>query len=317
MGSSFTVNSYTPSQVMELVSRAGAHKGHMKPLRVFLSAVSAGCLLSFAAASSLVANTSPWLQENAPGVARILGALVFPYGLVLIVLTGADLCTGTFMYTAVSVLHRRLSILRMLLHWFICFWGNLAGSLFMVAIIFGYGDVFGTDPYKAEVIAYTTKKQVTPAFHMIFLRAIGCNWLVCLGCFFGLQGRDLTSKIVGMWWPIFGFVSLGLDHVVANMFFIPMGIWVGNPGITVGLYIWKGIIPALLGNILGGALFCGAYYWYIYLYDHGELLVDGVPYPEHPDEESGLHSNSDEVKETAVRHGSILSDLRRVRETGA
>lgn len=98
MGSSFTVNSYTPSQVMELVSRAGAHKGHMKPLRVFLSAVSAGCLLSFAAASSLVANTSPWvsrfingyslftdvvkLQENAPGVARILGALVFPYGLV-------------------------------------------------------------------------------------------------------------------------------------------------------------------------------------------------------------------------------------------
>lgn len=92
---------------------------------------------------------------------------------------------------------------------------------------------------------------------MVFLRAIGCNWLVCLACYFGLQGRDLASKIVGIWWPTFAFVSLGFDHVVANMTFIPLAIWVGAPEITVGLYIWKGIIPTLLGNILGGALFCG------------------------------------------------------------
>lgn len=92
---------------------------------------------------------------------------------------------------------------------------------------------------------------------MIFLRGIGCNWLVCLGCFFGLQGRDLASKIMGIWWPIFAFVSLGFDHVVANMTFIPLGIWLDAPGITTGLYIWKGIIPTLLGNILGGGLFCG------------------------------------------------------------
>ncbi|KAK8156069.1 Formate/nitrite transporter-domain-containing protein [Phyllosticta citrichinensis] len=317
MSAIFAINSYTPPQVTELVSRAGAYKGRMNPHRVFLSSVSAGCLLSFASASSLMANTSPWLQENAPGVARILGGFVFPYGLVLCLLTGADLCTSTFMFTTVATLHRRLPVVRMLLHWFICFWGNLAGALFMVAIIFGYGNVFGTEPYKAEVISNATMRQVTPDWHMIFLRAIGCDWLVCLGCFFGMQGRDLASKIVGIWCPIFGFASLGLDHVVANMFFIPMGIWVGHPDITVGLYIWKGIIPALLGNILGGALFCGAYYWYTYLYDQEEILVDGVPYQERRDEESGLHSNSDEGKDTDGRNGSILSDLRRLRETRA
>jgi formate/nitrite transporter FocA (FNT family) len=75
--------------------------------------------------------------------------------------------------------------------------------------------------------------------------------MVCLGCFLGASGRDYASKVVGIWWPIFAFVSLGLDHVVANMFFVPMGIWQGAP-ITVGLYIYKGIIPALLGNIVGG-----------------------------------------------------------------
>lgn len=106
-------------------------------------------------------------------------------------------------------------------------------------------------------MTFATKKQVTPNFREIFLRGIGCNWLVCLACFFGLQGRDLASKIMGIWWPIFAFVSLGFDHVVANMTFIPLGIWLNAPGISVGLYIWKGIIPTLLGNIIGGGLFVG------------------------------------------------------------
>ncbi|KAJ5634269.1 hypothetical protein N7528_002111 [Penicillium herquei] len=78
---------------------------------------------------------------------------------------------------------------------------------------------------------------------------------------------------MGIWWPIFAFVSLGFDHVVANMTFIPLGIWVDTPGITVGLYIWKGIIPTLLGNILGGSLFCGTYYWYMYLLDINTLPI--------------------------------------------
>lgn len=83
------MNAYTPQETIELVSRAGVKKGTMRFDKVFLSSVSAGCLLSFAAASALSANTSPWYQDNAPGLIRMIGALVFPYGLVMIVLTGA------------------------------------------------------------------------------------------------------------------------------------------------------------------------------------------------------------------------------------
>ena len=91
------VNAYTPQETIEMISLAGVKKGNMRPDKVFLSAVSAGCLLSFAAASSISTNTAPWYQDNAPGFIRTIGALIFPYGLVMIVLTGADLCTGTFM----------------------------------------------------------------------------------------------------------------------------------------------------------------------------------------------------------------------------
>ena len=185
----------------------------------------------------------------------------------------------------------------MLMHWTITLLGNLAGSLFLVAIIFGCrllpeadvdgsktnvrtsdGGVFDSSPYREEVVSFVTKKQLTPTWGMIFLRGIGANWLVCLACFLGMQGRELVSKIIGIWWPIFAFVSLSLDHVVANMFFVPMGIWLGTPELSVGLYIYKGIIPAGLGNIVGGALFCGGFYWYMYLLDAEPVAIDGELY---------------------------------------
>lgn len=125
--------------------------------------------------------------------------------------------------TTISVLQRRLSITKMLMHWFITFWGNLAGSLFVVAIITGYGGIFSTDPYRSEAMSFNQKKVVTPEWHMIFLRGIGANWLVCMACFLAYQAREYFSKVVAVWWPTFAFVALGLDHVVANMFFVPTG----------------------------------------------------------------------------------------------
>lgn len=155
------------------------------------------------------------------------------------------------------MLQRRLAWYRMLIHWTVTFLGNLAGSLFVVGVIFQYGDTFSADPFKSQAISFAVKKQVSPSFGAIFLRGIGCNWLVCLACFFAIQGRSLTDKLVGIWWPIFAFVSLGFDHTVANMAFIPLGIILGAPNLTVGLYIWKGMIPVVLGNIVGGGVFCG------------------------------------------------------------
>jgi formate/nitrite transporter FocA (FNT family) len=77
------------------------------------------------------------------------------------------------------------------------------------------------------------------------------------------MGREFFSKVVGIWWPTFAFVMLGFDHVVANMFYIPLGIFEGTPGLSVGHYIAYSMIPSLLGNIVGGGLFVGVVYWYL------------------------------------------------------
>lgn len=152
-----TIDAFSPREVTEAVSNAGVQKGNQRLEKAFLSAVSAGCLLAFACGTVLSTNASPWFQDNAGGLIRIIGALVFPYGLCMIILTGADLCTGSFMvrtycvpliwrisglmyflqYTTVAALQRRLPWYKMLLHWVVTFLGNLAGSLFVAIILLG------------------------------------------------------------------------------------------------------------------------------------------------------------------------------------
>lgn len=107
----------------------------------------------------------------------------------------------------------------------------------------------------------------------IFLRAIGANWLVCLAVFLSISARDIASKIIAIWFPTACFVSLALDHVVANMFFIPTGIWVGAP-FSAGYYIYKSLIPTLLGNMVGGGFFVGFMYWYLYLTGEENVTVE-------------------------------------------
>lgn len=109
-----------------------------------------------------------------------------------------------------------------------------------------------------------------------------------------------------MWWPIFAFVVLGLEHVVANMFYMSLGIWLKTPDLTVGLYIWKGMIPATIGNIIGGGLFVGVYYWYMYLAMEDPVKVDGVEY-QGPTVESPLHFLSNRRKSTTDEESRIES----------
>ncbi len=98
-------NAYSPKEATEQCSRAGVAKANMRIDKMFFSAFMAGCLLALACATALSTNTAPWYQENAPGLIRMIGAVIFPWGLVTIVVTGADLCTGSFLFTTLAVLH--------------------------------------------------------------------------------------------------------------------------------------------------------------------------------------------------------------------
>ena len=103
------------------------------------------------------------------------------------------------MFTTIAVLHRRLPVWKMLMHWFITFFGNLAGSLLVVGLITGYGGTFSNPIYQKEVLAFANTKVAVPLWSQIFLRGVGANWLVCLACFLALMARESFSKVMAIW----------------------------------------------------------------------------------------------------------------------
>ncbi|MCJ1333071.1 hypothetical protein MMC10_009765 [Thelotrema lepadinum] len=268
------MDAFTPQQTTELVGRIGTKKADTRYDKLFFNSFMAGPLLGFGCAIALSTEAAPWFQTNAPGLIRTIGATFFPIGLVMIMLSGADLFTSNIMFMTVAFLERRVTLYQVAKIWIVSFFGNLAGSAFFVAFILGWGGVFQTSQYREEVINFATMKAVDPGWHQIFLRAIGANWLVCFAVFLSISAREIVSKIVAIWFPTLTFVALALDHVIANMVFIPTAIWLSHPSISTGYYIWKSMIPTLLGNMIGGGVFVGAVYWYLYLTGEGAVDID-------------------------------------------
>jgi formate/nitrite transporter len=193
----------------------------------------------------------------------MIQAAVFPIGLVLVIITGADLFTGNTMILVVSTLHRKTTWINLLISWSVSFFGNLVGCLFFQYILVYYAGLLSYDPYRSFTIGLAEMKG-NIEWHQIFLRGIGGNWLVCLAFWLGTSARDLNSKIIGIYLPIWLFVAVGYEHSIANMFTVQMGMILGA-NLSVAKYILCVLIPVVLGNILGGGLFVGCTYWYLYL----------------------------------------------------
>jgi len=242
-------------------------KHRQRPEVLLLKSFNAGIFLSFGGLLSIiVAGGSPTLTGTDPGLVKLLAGFVFPVGLVMIVLQGQELLTSNMMVIPMGLMKRVIPLWSLPYNWIIVFFGNLAGSLFFASILSKYTQLVTVDPYLTYILENTVKKAVTPNFLEIFLRGIGCNWLVCIAVWQGVTAKDVLSKIVAIWFPIWIFVACGYDHVIANMFSLPLGILLGAD-LTAAEYIRKSLIASLLGNIVG-ALILAIPYTYFYLGDY-------------------------------------------------
>jgi formate/nitrite transporter len=141
--------------------------------------------------------------------------------------------------------------------------GNLLGSLFVAYFLAVQSGVITAELPLERLTQIATAKGVEETEWQIFLRAVGCNWLVCLAVWMALAAEDIAGKVLAIFFPIMAFVAMGFDHVVANMFFLPAAIFAGVPEIGWGdaLHNW---VFAFLGNLVGAAVFVAATYWYLY-----------------------------------------------------
>jgi formate/nitrite transporter len=264
-----------PQEMAQVAAETGAKKAHRSWDRVLVSSFLAGAYISF---GGLVAITvSSGLKPETWGTLPTLfmGA-AFTLGLVLVLIAGSDLATGNMMLVPLSAMRGKLGVGDVVKNLTLVLLGNLIGAMFVAYFlavqtgVIGHSGASGNAGLTYERLAAIAGAKATGESHwQVFLRGIGCNWLVCLAVWMSLAAKNVSGKILAIFFPIMAFVAMGFDHVVANMFFIPAAIWAGVPDIGWGdaLLNW---LFAGVGNLVGAVIFVATSYWYLFLKDQPE-----------------------------------------------
>ncbi|MFY1668135.1 formate/nitrite transporter family protein [Pseudomonas sp. Pseu.R1] len=247
----------TPQQIAEITIEAGVKKSHLPIASILVLGFLAGAFIALGFLLDI--HVSTMIPGSWASFGNLLGAAVFPIGLILTILAGGELLTGNMMSLPTALFAGRITLGAVARNWALVTFANLLGALF-IAYFFGHVLGLTEGAYLAKTVAIA-KAKASADFGQAFISGIGCNWLVCLAVWLSFASKDVTGKIIGMWFPIMAFVAIGFQHVVANMFVIPAAIFAD--ALSWGDFI-ENFCAVFLGNAVGGAIFVGLAYYVSY-----------------------------------------------------
>jgi formate/nitrite transporter len=278
---------HPPVAIVAKAGDAGKYKVGLPAWNMLLRGFMAGAYIAMGGALATVCSTGIQASDAAlrygtasAGFSQLITGAVFPVGLIIIVLTGAELFTGDAMLAPMAAFIHKVSWASVINLWVWVYIGNLIGSI-VYAYIMAYGPFSSWDAAGAVTVTAFGTRAIAIASAKVsyismaaqwsaFLKAIGCNWLVNLAVLLGICADDLIGKFFGIWFPIMAFVSSGFEHCVANMYFIPAGLFTQgfitdptkiNAGLTWVTMWTNNLIVVTIGNIVGGLFFVGVIYW--------------------------------------------------------
>ncbi|MEI7795485.1 MAG: formate/nitrite transporter family protein [Methylococcaceae bacterium] len=269
----FSIDAYKPKEIAERIEQISVSKSTMDLSKIFVLALLAGAFIAFASVFYTVVVHNSTLS---PGLTRLIGGLSFCLGLILVIVAGAELFTGNNLLIMAYV-DKKITLKQIAANWGVAFVGNLIGSLGVVFLIYLSDQWLMTGGAVGAKAVLIANEKVNLSFTAAFARGILCNALVCLAVWLCFACHSVTDKIFAIIFPVTAFVTMGFEHSVANMYFIPAGIVAQyNPEImkVVGdvdvshlnfMGFIANLLPVTLGNIVGGSVFVGMVYWFIYL----------------------------------------------------
>lgn len=257
-------NYLTPAEIVDYAEESSLASVRMDRPRMLTRAVLGGAFLGLGGLlATVVAGGALELGEANPGLQKLLFGAVFPLGFIAVVLTGADLFTSDCATFTVSLYRRSMSAMAATRTLLLSYTGNFAGAVAAALVL---GIATGIYAPGADATVYLHELSAAKLDHDLletFTRGIGANFLVCIAAWQAYSAKDTIGKMAGIWFPVMGFVALGMEHSIANMFFIPAALFSGLDA-TWGEFLVGNLVPATLGNIVGGALFIGLAYAWIY-----------------------------------------------------
>jgi formate transporter len=270
------IDPYSPAEMAERAQKVGVGKAKLDLVNLTTLAVLAGAFISLGAQLATIAGIDSAIGY---GPTQILIGAVFSVGLILVVIAGAELFTGNTLII-MAWLGRRVTTLELARNWVVAYFGNFAGALTTLVLIFYAGQWALADAGVGAAALDIATAKVELTFMEAVLRGILCNALVNLAVWLCLSARSNVDKILAIVPPITAFVAAGFEHSIANMYFIPMGILLkGEPdavqaagagdevleNLTWSAFFVDNLLPVTIGNIIGGGLMVAAIYWLVYL----------------------------------------------------
>ncbi len=247
------------NQIINEFKDIGKIKADRKWTDTFLLAILAGAFIALGAYASLLVRI-----DTPIGIAKFFAGVVFSSGLIMITFTGAELFTGNVLMIF-SILFKKINFYKMLKNWIIVYFGNLLGAVFIAFCVLL---CLKPSPEYLNLALQTATSKLELNTLNCFISGIFCNWLVCMAVYMAQCAKNIQGKIFGIIFPITIFVIAGYEHCVANMFFIPNGIFAqyflqNDFGLTFSAFI-KNIIPVTFGNIFGAFIFVVLPLWKVY-----------------------------------------------------
>ncbi len=289
--SEIRIDALLPQEMASRAEYLGARKAEMSFSKTFMLAVLAGAFIALGAifATTVSAGSAPVTSADGTvafsaalpyGVVRLLSGLVFSLGLILVVVGGAELFTGNNLIV-MAWASRKVSGLALLRNWAIVYVGNFVGSIGTAALMF----LTRQYTFGSNAVGIAALKTAIAKCDYTFVQAVAlgilCNGLVCLAVWLTYSARSTVDKILAIVFPITAFVAAGFEHSVANMYFIPMGLFIKDfdpafissvtaqvphlDKLTWSAFLLNNLLPVTIGNIIGGAVLVAAIYWAIFL----------------------------------------------------
>jgi formate/nitrite transporter len=255
-----TLNVIPPARIAQLVEEVGVAKVGLSADRMATLAVLAGAFIALGALYFTVVVTGSTLGF---GPTRLLGGFAFSLGLILVVVGGAELFTGNALIV-MAWADRRIGLGALARNWLIVYVGNFVGAAGVALLVHLSGVLSLNGGGVGETASSIASAKVSLTPLASFARGILCNVLVCLAVWLCIAARTVVGKVAAIVFPISAFVAAGLEHSVANMYFLPLAILHGTPGVTIHSLI-ANMVPVTLGNIVGGAVLVALVYWICYL----------------------------------------------------
>jgi formate transporter len=286
-----TFEAIMPAAMAVRAEESGIKRAASDPLAVFVLSILAGAFVAFGAifATTVTAGTSPTFAADGAlmssaaipyGIGRLLTGLAFCVGIIMVIIAGAELFTGNNL-VVMAWASGKVKTRALLLNWVLSFTGNSLGAILTAGLMFFTTQYTFGGGAVGLVALNTANAKASLAFVPAFSLGIMCNALVCLAVWMCFSARTNVDRVITAVPPVTAFAAAGFEHCIANVYFIPMGMFIKAgapdsfwrsinktaadfPDLTWSNFIGN-LIPVTAGNIIGGSLMVAAVYWFVYL----------------------------------------------------